>query len=261
MPLQNVIQQLQEVSYKDKVLTIYLNTDRAQCQNGSWKIRLKNGLKKLEEYIQLSETEQLKSFKKMKRKVEREIEGAKTKLQKGVIIFASLQDKLFSVHYLQLPIETEFFWENKPELSQLKTIANNYPTSGVLIANDDELVLMHSELGQVEAISRLNFEAYTDDWRVFEGVAASERAASGANHRDQFQERYEANQKRWLRNMLPVVERIASKYNWKFVHIIGQAEYLSTLENELQLPIKNILRKTVSDVDQKKLIYKEIIAV
>jgi hypothetical protein len=262
LALRNVINELKDFENEDKVLTIYLNTDRGECQSGSWKIRLKNGLKKLEEYIGLSsDDKELKGYKRLRKKVEKTINDAATNLQKSIIIFASNKDKLFSVHLLQVPVETEFFWEENPELTQIEKIQSTYPTSGVVIANEDEITLMHSELGELEVVHQFKFEAYTDDWRMFEGVAASERQASGANHRDHFQDRFEANQQRWLRNMLPVIERVSSQLNWSHVNIIGQAEYLTALETELNLPIKNVLRKTVSNTDQKKMISKEVLAI
>lgn len=110
MALRKVINELKNLENEDKVLTLYLNTDRSECQSGSWKIKLKNGLKKLEEYIYLSSNEEeVKSYKKLKKRVEKTINDAATNLQKSVIIFASNKGKLFSVHFLQVPVETEFF--------------------------------------------------------------------------------------------------------------------------------------------------------
>jgi hypothetical protein len=261
LALRNVINELKEIENKGKVLTIYLNTDRAECQSGSWKIKLKNGLKKLEEYIHLgSDDKEVKNFKKLKKKVEKIMNDSVTTLQKGVIIFASNVDKLFSVHFLQVPVETEFFWEDEPKLTQLEEIQRSYPTSGVVIANEDELILMHSELGELEVFAQFEFEAYTDDWRLFEGIAAADRTGSGANHRDAYQDRYEANKQRWIRNMIPAIEGVSKDNRWSHVHIIGQAEYLSLLENELNLKIKNVLRKTVSNIDQKQMINREVLA-
>lgn len=50
----------------NQVLTIYLNTDRSDPnqQKGEWRIRLKNGLKRLEQYIiATGEEDQLKDIK------------------------------------------------------------------------------------------------------------------------------------------------------------------------------------------------------
>ena len=264
MALSNVVKELKSFEQEkgNKVLTLYLNTDRSECQNGSWKIRLKNGLKKLESYIEVGGNEkELKRYKALKKKVEKTIQNSVTNLQKSIVIFASCDAKLYSVHFLQLPVETEFFWEDKPELHQIEQIQDQYPSSGVIIANDDELILMHSSLGELEEVARFTFEAYTDDWRSFDGLAATERMPSSANHKDHFKERYSANQQRWLRTLLPEIEEVSKQLHWKYVNVIGQAEYLPDLENDLKIKIKNVLRKTFSSKEQNDLILKEVIAV
>lgn len=264
MALVNVINQLKsfEKGERKKVLTIYLNTDRSECQKSSWKIRLKNGLKKLNSYIQLSGTEEeLKKFNKLKDKVEKTIFDSVTSLQKSVVIFASNDDKLYSVHFMQVPVENEFFWEDTPELTQLTQIQGKFPSSGVLLANDDEITLMHSSLGEIEVINHFSFEADTDDWREYDGLSATERISSSANHRDKFQERYYANQQRWIRSILPLIEKEAQTYDWKHIHIVGQAEYVQYIETELKVPIKNVVRKTLPSKDQNEIIFKQVLAV
>ncbi len=262
MALRKTINELNEYDGNEKILTMYLNTDRAECQNGSWKIKLKNGLRRLEEYIVISGNDhELKQFKKLKKAVEKLLVNSSTRLQKGIVLFASNEDDLFSVHFLQVPIETEFYWEEKPQLKQLEKIQVSHGTSGVIVANEDELILMHSELGELVTMKQFTFEPDTEDWRLFEGTSVSERQARGANHRDHYQDRLEANQQRWLRGLLSKIEAEAVKNNWRHVHIIGQANYLALLEAELNLSIKSILRKTVPSNSHKDLIYKEIKAI
>lgn len=264
MSLVDVIKELKGHEYLEgeKVLSIYLNTDRSECQNGSWKIRLKNGLKKLQSYTELSGNEaELKRYNKLMKKVEKVIFDSIPYFQKSIVIFASNKGDLFSVHFLQIPVETDFFWEGYPELLQIETIQNDFPSCGVIVANENEIILINTALGEMEITNQYKFDAYTDDWRKFEGVSATARTASGANHRDQYQERVIANQQRWLRSVLPLIEKSSKKYGWKHVHIIGQAEYLTNLENELKLPIKNVLRKTFSGKELNELIYKELLVV
>lgn len=264
MSLVDVIKELKGHEYLEgeKVLSIYLNTDRSECQNGSWKIRLKNGLKKLQSYTELSGNEaELKRYNKLMKKVEKVIFDSIPYFQKSIVIFASNKGDLFSVHFLQLPVETDFFWESYPELHQIETIQNDFPSCGVIVANEAEIILINTALGEMEVTNQYKFDAYTDDSRKFEGVAQAARTPSSANHRDQYQEKVIANQLRWLRSVLPLIEHESKKFEWKHVYIIGQAEYLTNLENELKLPIKNILRKTLSGKELNELIYKELLVV
>lgn len=262
MALLDVIDELKSfepVEGGKKVLTIYLNTDRSECQRGSWKIKLKNGLKKLQQYIEAgSEKDEVISFLKVKKEVERTIDLSVTNLQKSLVIFVSEADELFSVHHLQVGINTEFFWEDKPVLMQIEKIQRSYPSSGVIIANDQELTLMHCALGQLEIIDLFEFEANMEDWRLHEGLAAGERMPSSANHRDQFQERLQANQQRWIKGILPLVEKKGKEMGWHFVNLFGQAGYINSMQKDLALPIKNTIRKTISSKKQNDLILKAV---
>ncbi|WP_054636761.1 hypothetical protein [Thalassobacillus sp. C254] len=64
------------LKYKEKkddhgVLSVYLNTDFGEGtqHNGEWKIRLKNGMKRLQEYVEKSGSdEELKAFKNISKK-------------------------------------------------------------------------------------------------------------------------------------------------------------------------------------------------
>ncbi|MFP3513500.1 antiporter, partial [Peribacillus sp. SIMBA_075] len=57
MTLYDEIQELKQFECEGRcVLSVYLNTNPAdrEAQNGAWKIQLKNGLKRLDEYLTAS---------------------------------------------------------------------------------------------------------------------------------------------------------------------------------------------------------------
>lgn len=246
------LEQYKQVPGKN-VLSLYLNTDRSDSdqQKGEWLIRLKNGLKRIEEYIQLrGEDDQLKKYKKVKRKVKNEIERSRTQFQKGVVIFANETGDLFHLQIMQLPVETEFFWDEAPNLQQLKQIQTNYPSSGVVIANDDHITLVHKALGELETIETYDFDLDSEDWRNYEGLAASEKTSSGATHRDKFDDRKFENQIRWARDLIPTINRKAKSYGWKYVDIVGQTQFIDTLKHEVNVSVNRIIRKTISSERQ-----------
>jgi len=262
MALVNVIKELKdhELREGEKILSLYLNTDRSECQNGSWKIRLKNGLKKLQNYIELSVDEaELKNYNKLMKKVEKTVFDSIPNFQKSLVIFASNKGELFTVHFLQLPVETDFYWEGYPELHQIELIQKEFPSCGVIVAHADEIIIINTALGEMEVANQYKFDDNSEDWRKFEGAPGTEKTSYGANHRAHYQERIVANQQRWIRNLLPLIEEDSKKYEWKHVYIIGKAEYLNNLENELKLPIKYVLRKTFSGKELNELIYKELL--
>ena len=89
MSISKELNALKEFQCNDRcVLSVYLNTNPADPDQlkGAWKIHLKSGLKRMEEYITASKNEdELKAFKKVKDKVVKEIDDHSNELRKGVV--------------------------------------------------------------------------------------------------------------------------------------------------------------------------------
>lgn len=80
------------------VLSVYLNTNPAdpEQQQAAWRIHLKSGLKRLDEYLVASGNEkELSSFRSLKDKVMKEIEDKQNDLAKGAIIFAAADPEIW----------------------------------------------------------------------------------------------------------------------------------------------------------------------
>ena len=73
---------------------------------------MKSGLKRIGEYLEASDDEQeIKAFEQIKKKIINEIEENAHDLRKGIVIFASANEDLWSVYYVQVPVKTNFYWE------------------------------------------------------------------------------------------------------------------------------------------------------
>jgi hypothetical protein len=125
MSISNEIHSLKEYSSGSRnVLSMYLNTNPGDHEqtNGAWKIHLKNGMKDLEKFLAGSDKEEeLKSFQGLKKKVISEIEDNKEDLHKGVVIFASDNPELWSVHYVQVPVKKALIGKTSRCLNSLNT--------------------------------------------------------------------------------------------------------------------------------------------
>ena len=93
MSLSKELQTLKEFHCDDRcVLSVYLNTNPGDPEqlNGAWRIHLKSGLKRIDEYLTASNDEkEMKAFNELRKKIEKEVEDNKNDLSKGVVIFAS----------------------------------------------------------------------------------------------------------------------------------------------------------------------------
>ncbi|MGD6872104.1 hypothetical protein ACQCU1_07910 [Sutcliffiella horikoshii] len=100
----------------DKVLSLYLHTDRSHRdqQGGEWKIALKNGFNRLEEYIGASSKDELERLRSIREDVEKYVESKERKMPRGLIIFASADSGLWETFELQVSVPTNFYWEEYP---------------------------------------------------------------------------------------------------------------------------------------------------
>ncbi|WP_096439607.1 VLRF1 family aeRF1-type release factor [Alteribacter populi] len=252
MSLAKELEALKEFQCPDGkcVLSVYLNTDRANQdqQKGEWKIRLKNGLKKLDEYLEVSgNATQLKNYRKLKTKVKKEILGNQVNLQKSVVIFGSEEGDLWSVHYLQLPVETSFYWENYAVVDQLESLQNDFPMSGVILTNMDEIKIIDTALGEVNETRTYTFDPNTEDWTFKEGLAAAEHIASGASHVDQYQQRFEENMNRFYRKMATNIERMKRDRKWRTVYLVGEPDMTRTMKAELRVDVSKSVNKNLNN--------------
>ncbi|WP_416148900.1 VLRF1 family aeRF1-type release factor [Salipaludibacillus sp. HK11] len=259
MALENELQYLNDFKSTDgnSVLTVYLNTDPANPdqQKGEWKIRLKNGLNRIQEYLDASSDEaEKKQYKKLKKKIDDEIERNRTELQKGVIIFASDEEDLWSVHYLQIPVKTSFHWERHPVLDQISELQQQYPRSGVILPNQDEVKVIDTELGIINDERTYHFDPGSEDWTFKDGLASSDRTASGATHVDKIQQRFEENRHRFYKKMAGNVDKLKKDRDWKEVHLVGEAEMIRSFETSLRTKPAGVVKKNLNKAEPKKVL-------
>ncbi|MBU9710342.1 VLRF1 family aeRF1-type release factor [Evansella tamaricis] len=239
------------------VLTVYLNTDRANQdqQKGEWKIRLKNGLKRLEEYLIASGEEvQLQSYRKLRKMVEKEVRGNQSHLLKSVVIFASEDKSLWSVHYLQLPVETSFHWENKPAVDQLEQMHKTFPRTGIIMPSLNQVKVIDADLGEIQDTRVYEFDPETEDWRPKNGLATSDRMASGANHIDGFQQRFEENLNRFYKKIAGNLEQMKRDRKWESVYIIGEPDMVKTLESLMKVKVDRCVMKNMTNSQSSQVL-------
>ncbi|WP_147804065.1 VLRF1 family aeRF1-type release factor [Alkalicoccus halolimnae] len=259
MTLTNELKSLKKIECPDGkcVLSVYLNTDPADQdqQKGEWKIRLKNGLKRIEEYIEASgDKEELKAYKNLKKQVDDEINGNRSRLAKGVVIFGSDHENLWSAHYLQVPVETNFYWESTPHLEELEKLQEEYPRSGIILPNNDEVRIIDTSLGEVNGEWRYEFDSGKEEWNLSDGMGSADRTASGASHVDKFQQRFEENKHRFYKDMAQKVEKIRKDSGWSELHIVGEAGMARTFKEVLRTEPAGMVEKNLNNADSSKIL-------
>ncbi|WP_434400127.1 VLRF1 family aeRF1-type release factor [Planococcus sp. 11815] len=283
MTLYDEIQELKQFECEDRcVLSVYLNTNPAdrEAQNGAWKIQLKNGLKRLEEYLTASKDEkELKAYKELRKKVEKEILDNQGDLQKGVVIFASTQDDLFWVKHLQISVKTDFQWENKPALDQLRYIYKAYPYAGVILPSFKGIRVLDTSVGIVNEEVYYEFDAGLEVWTEQKGVRSSGRiqgrsgagstggGAAGGNSPviggsgggspvDELDHRLKENLDRFYKDMGAKIEKLKKERRWEEIHVIGEAEHAQSFSKALHKKPNSCIHKNLINNSADKILHE-----
>ena len=257
--MENNIEQIQQTvkQLEGPVLTIYLNTNPT---NENWKIRLKNGLKKTEEYIEVSNPEDVQQFADIRKRVDAQIKDDQTRFKNSLICFAT-KDEIVTYHF-QFRVENDFQWDEKPTTTQLDELFNQYPKSGVILLQRDQITLITSSLGEFVDEVSYEFDLESRDWKQYKGLAYGNVYASSANHRDKFDQRLKENQERWFKSIVPVIEKVSRTKEWTFTHLAGPAELTQQMNDLLHIKVtgettRNYSGKSAQDILNKTVLSPE----
>lgn len=283
MILYDEIQKLKAFRCEDRcVLSVYLNTNPAdsEAQNGAWKIHLKNGLKRLDEYLTASKNEkELKAYRDLKKKVEREIIDHQGELQKGVVIFASPTENLWWVRYVQISVKNNFYWEETPQLDQLRYMYKAYPYAGIVMPSLKGIRVLDTSMGIINEEIFYEFDSGLEVWTEQQGVRTSGRiqgrssgpgtGAGGAGGTspavggtvggspvDELDHRLRENLERFYKSMGGKIEKLKKERKWEEIHVVGDAEHAKSFSKTLQDKPKNCVYKNLFNNDPGKILHE-----
>lgn len=275
MSLYSEIQELKNFHCEDRcVLSVYLNTNPADlnAQNGAWRIHLKNGLKRLDEYLTASQDEkEIETYKKLKKKVEREIMDHQNDLHKGVIIFASPHQDLWFVHYVQVPVKTSFHWETKPVLDELRYMYKAYPYAGVILPSQKGLRILDTSMGIINEEIFHEFDSGLDFWNEQKGVHSATHTAGsntgafgGGAHvggnsgsaADDFNWRMKENLERFYKEKASEIEKLKKERHWDEIHIVGEAEHAKAFSKVLPTKPASCLTKNLTNSSPSQILHE-----
>ncbi|HET7580025.1 MAG TPA: VLRF1 family aeRF1-type release factor [Bacillales bacterium] len=250
--------QLDELKNKEfqapkKVLSLYLNTDLSQQsqQEGEWKIRLKNGLKRIQEYVENSgDKEELKQFKSTRKAVENKIYENEKSLSRSIVIFATADEEIWVAEKLPVPVETEFYWESSPVTTQFQSLKKDYPFMAVVLIQKNEAAVLETEWGILMDKSRYTLDLNTNDWREHQGPQGDDLTRGGSK-KDEFDDRLEANRNRWFKQLVSKIEKKAGNRNWEKLFLVGEKDEVENLKSHFSKTIdKTIPRNLLNRKDQ-----------
>lgn len=231
------------------VLTVYLNTNPGDPEqlNGAWRTHLKNGFKRIEEYLSASEDKnELKAFNELKIKVTEEVENNKNNLNKSVVIFAAVEPELWSVHYVQVPVKTSFHWEHQPMSEEMEYMYKAYPEAGIILPSYSEIRILDTAMGKVKEELTYEFDSGIEDWR-------EKKKAKHIQNEPAIEARPKTQMKEFYKGISKIIEKLKKERNWREVHISGETEAANAFaeilrEKPASCLYKNLNKSKANDV-------------
>lgn len=210
------------------VLTFYLNTNSVSEE---WKIRLKNGLKRMTEYHKVSNPEDAKLIHDISKKVTVKVRDIARNLATSLVCFASKDDIL--LYPFRFPVENDFSWNSKPDTEQLEQLFEKYVRTGVILLQSNVVTLVTATLGELEDETHYEMDFDTESWRQYKGLAYGSVTSSGAKHIEKFERRMRENRQRWYKEIVSTIRNYKKEKGWKSIYLIGPSELTSALREQL----------------------------
>lgn len=259
MRISEDLKKLKAIHCDDRcVLSVYLNTNPAdpEQQQAAWRIHLKSGLKRLDEYIVASGNDkELTAFRSVKDRVMKEIENKQNDLAKGAIIFAGADPEIWSVHYVQVAVKTSFHWENQAMTEALEYMLKAYPEAGIILPSYSNVRILDTAMGRVHEEKVYAFDSGLDVWKEQKGVVSSIQRGVGG-HTQEFDSRLKENLDRFYKEMGSVVGNMKAKRGWKEVHVAGEAELANSFASILREKPESCLHKNFGKSNNNHIIQK-----
>ncbi|MFC2947192.1 VLRF1 family aeRF1-type release factor [Virgibacillus sediminis] len=265
MDLNKELEKLRKIRKEgaNKVFSMYLNTDPSDPdqQGGEWKIHLKNGLKNFEQYMEEDgDKEELKNYQQVKQKVEKFVRGNEQNFKKGIVLFATADEEVWFADRVQMPLETEFYWEETPVLDQLSKLSERYPKAGIILVQQNEIKVIDAYLNEIEGTISYELDLDTEDWREKlgprDGLGTTGKGSTNLQV-DNFRDRFEENKHRWYKKIAPKLDKRAKENEWEKIYVVGEADQAKELKNLLNKPVDEVIQKNMLDHEESKII-KEI---
>jgi hypothetical protein len=244
----------------DKVLTMYLNTDLSDQdqQGGEWEIALKNGFNRLEQYLDVSCKEELKKLKQLREKIDKHVYNLKRKLPRSIVVFSSVDQSLWEVFELQVPVETVFYWEEQPMIDQLKALHKKYPLTALVLMQQNQVKIMETSFGVLHQTEVYEFDLDNEDWRIHSGPHPTGPSNTQITQHDHYDQRVKVHQQRWWKSFGSQLDQKAAKQKWERIMLIGDKEEADVLDRVMNKTVDAKIQKNLLNEDEHKVL-KELV--
>ena len=209
------------------------------------------------EYLTASEDKkEIKAFNELKKKVIKEIESSQNELRKGVVIFASENPELWSVHYVQVPVKTSFHWEDHPVLEEMEYMYKAYPEAGIVLPSFGEVRILDTAMGFVKDEIIFRFDPNLQGWGEEKRMNPDSQHVIGSTKVASLEPRLKENLGRFYKGMGEIVERLKKERGWKEIHVTGEAELANAFAETLRVKPASCIYKNLNNSKANDVIHQ-----
>ncbi len=240
----------------ERFLTIYLNTEPTASTQPEWKLRLKNGFKKLAEYTEAGEEKRyLDMLLDMQAKVEERIENSRTDMKKGLIIVTDSSGGLFFCEKVQTGVPNAFYFEPEPHLEELQAIMSRCPAAGIVQLSNDTITIIDSLLCEIHGEHYYEWDLVNDEWRERPSQNTSDLKSAVNKQRENYSEQWEVIRPRWIKRLVPIIENMVREKQWEEIILSGEKQLASQVKEALNARISvHVVPKNLSNMKSKDVL-------
>ncbi len=131
---------------------------------------------------------------------------------------------------------------------------SHYPAAGIVQVGHDSVAVIDTILGEVKQEMYFEWNAENEDWKEYKGVAAAIREASSSSQRERFHDRMDVNRQRWMKRLVPVIERFKRQKQWQELIFTGEKSLASELSREFQSMTTRVISKNMNSAPSHEVI-------
>lgn len=195
----------------------------------------------------------IQAFEELREKVEKELDHSEPNLLRSIVIYTEGGGGLFELHYLQVDVENEFVYGDAASVSQLETLDQKFPKTGIVVAQMGIVAVHDTRLGEIDDTLIFELDLDTDNWRKYQG-RSGEGEASSSSQVDQFDSRIEKQIRRFYRDLSGELAKLHKKYEWSELVLIGHQRTMKLLQDELEIEASRVVNKNLSGATKQQVL-------
>lgn len=204
------------------VLSAYLAVDarRGEGRDSGWRLRFRAAARDLVDHA--TDRTEAQALVRLVSWVERQLDSLATAdVRRGIALFATERPRHLELFTLSRPVDDRVVWADAADLGPLERLAEDYPTTGIVLIDDRSARLITVRLGEADDEQSFLFDLDSSDWRRMEGPAPGALRASGTTQADRYARRVQASESRWLRGLGPTIQAMSRDARWARVVLVS----------------------------------------